>query len=175
MAEIEGVARNVRIEQEGNSVVLRFVLEGEGERVPVEMRGRKVQGVLNSGERVRLIVRGSVVRDRDGVAHPAQINNLDTHSTVRVQRRGCLGNAAGFVLSALLSIGTGALSESLVEWVLRGGEEPELVAFSLEEGPAAPPEAIADEPLLLIPVLIGVAVAVLIFYLLYLRPRLRRG
>ena len=174
MAEIQGTAANVRIEQEDKNVVLRFVLEAAGERIPVEMRGRKVRGVLDDGNQVRLIVRGGRVRDRDGVAHPARIEILDTRSVVRVQRRGCLGNAVGFVLSLVLSIGTGAISESLVEWMMRGGDEPEIVAYSLEEGPGAA-AAVADEPILLIPILIGVAVAFVVFYLVYMRPRMRRG
>ena len=173
MAETQGTVHNARIEQEGANVVLRFVLQSEaGERIPVEMRGRKVSGVLEDGDRVSLSVRGQAVRGRDGVARPAQISNLTTHSVVRVPRRGCLASLANLLFSLVLSVATGALSTMVVEFIVSGAAygEPEVVPYYYEEGP----QAVAEEPLLAISLVVGVGVAALIFFLVYVRPRRRR-
>ena len=165
MAEIQGVAHNVRIEQEGRNVILRFVLEAGADRIPVEMRGVRVLGVLDNGDQVTLTFRGGA-RGRDGVARPVRITNLSTHSVVRVARQGCLRTAFSFVFSVALSIVTGAFSTFLLDFLL-GGFQLEPVAYTLEEGP----EAAAQEPILLI----GVAVAIIVFFIVFVRPRLRRA
>jgi hypothetical protein len=169
MPQIGGVARNVRIEREGGEIVLRFVLEGESEgRVPVEMRGRRVLGVLDDGDRVEFTIRGQV-RDRDGVARPDRIENLSTDSVVRVQRQGCLRQIGGLVISLALSILSGWLSTILLDALLYHNV-PTVESFSLPPSESAP--SFSAQPTLL-PVA-GVLVAVLVFFLIFVLPRLLR-
>ncbi|HEC24190.1 MAG TPA: hypothetical protein ENI95_14875 [Chloroflexi bacterium] len=165
MARVSGVARSVRLEREGNEVVLRFVLEGDGgDRLPVEMRGRKVLGVLDDGDRVELSV-GRNVRDRGGVARPRDIANLTTSSTVRVVRRSFIGGVFNFIASLAFSVFSGWLTTVLLNALTY--QEPEIVPYSFEE----PAEAAGGDPILL---LVGVAVAGVVFFLIFIRPRLKR-
>jgi hypothetical protein len=168
MPQIGGVAHNVRIEREGGEIVLRFVLEGGGQgRVPVEMRGRRVLGVLDDGDQVEFTIRGQV-RDRGGVARPDRIDNLSTNSVVRVQRQGCLRQIGGLVVSLALSILSGLLSTVLLNAILYN-TAPALEPYSLPEDGV---ETIATQPPL-VPI-VGVLVAALVFFLIFVVPRLRR-
>jgi hypothetical protein len=168
MPQIGGVARNVRIERESNEIVLRFVLEEDGGgRLPVEMRGRRVLGVLDDGDQVEFNVRGQV-RDRGGVARPDRIDNLSTNSVVRVQRQGCLRQIGGLAVSLALSIFSGWLSTILLDALLYQNA-PTIESFSLPDE-AAP--SFSSQPTLL-PVA-GVLVAVLVFFLIFVLPRLLR-
>jgi hypothetical protein len=168
MPQIGGVARNVRTEREGSEIVLRFVLESDGqERLPVEMRGRRVLGVLDDGDQVNFDVRGQV-RDRSGVARPDRIDNLSTNSVVRVQRQGCLRQVGGLLVSLALSIFSGWLSTILLDAILYQNA-PTIESFSLPEGGA---EVISSQPSVL--PIVGVLVAVLVFFLIFVVPRLLR-
>jgi hypothetical protein len=167
MPQLAGVARNVRIERESGEVVLRFVLESDGGgRVPVEIRGRRVLGVLDDGDQVSFSVRQ--VRDRGGVARPDRIENRSTDSVVRVQRRGCLRQVGGLVVSLVLSIVSGWLSTVLLDALLYQNA-PTIESFSLPEDGGA---AFSAQPTVL-PV-VGVLVAVLVFFLIFVLPRLLR-
>ena len=55
MPKVTGIVQNVRIDQEGGSIVLRFTAQtDDDERIPVEMRGEKMLGVLEPGDPFRL-------------------------------------------------------------------------------------------------------------------------
>jgi hypothetical protein len=115
MAQVEGVVESMRVDQEGGSVVLRFVLQTDGEaRIPVEMRGQKVSGVLRDGDRVRLSVEGKSVRGSDGVARPAKLTNLSTNSVVSVPGGGMVGGMVSLVVSVVVSALSGILSAVLI-------------------------------------------------------------
>ncbi len=172
MAEVSGIAHDVRLDEEGNDVVLRFVLHAEGgERIPVEMRGRKVLGVLNSGDHVRLSTRGSSIRGKGSVARPTVIHNIDTASEIRVRGEGCISQAFKFLGSLLMSIVSGLIIAWLSAFCGLVAVE-QTVAYSFEEAP----EAAMNEPVIaIVPLLIGLGVAALVFFLIYIRPRLRRA
>lgn len=176
MAEGQGIVSGVRTEREGNEVVLRFVLQTDaGERVPVEMRGHKVLGVLSEGDRVRVYTSGASLRGRDGVARPAQITDLTTSSVVKVSKPGCLGHVFGFVSSLLLSVLTGALTTLLISVLTMGNLSASPISEGLGgEGEVPPPAEVVAEPSLLIPLVVGLVVAVAIFFLTFLLPRLLR-
>jgi hypothetical protein len=115
--KIVGVANDVRIDQEGRDVVLRFVVQSsEGDRVPVEMRGNAVRGVLESGDRVALI--GTKARDRDGVARPRLIEDQTTSSTIHMARTNFIAKALGFVLRVIVVLALGAASILLFQYLV---------------------------------------------------------
>jgi hypothetical protein len=171
MAEVSGIAHDVRLDEEGNDVVLRFVLHAEGgERIPVEMRGRKVLGVLNSGNRVRLSTRGSSVRGRGRVARPTVVHNIDTASEIRVRGEGCFTQLFELVGSLLMSVVSGLIIAWLSTFCGLIAIN-QTVEYSFEEAPEA---AMSEPTIAIVPILIGLGVAVLVFFLIYIRPRLRR-
>ncbi len=84
MTKLTGTVQSVRTDQEGNSVVLRFIAQTENDdRIPVEMRGQQVLGILEIGDRIA--IEGKQHRDKYGVMHLGQVENLTTKSTVRVK------------------------------------------------------------------------------------------
>ena len=84
MSQVEGTVRSLRSDHEGRNVVLRFVLEsGQGDRLPVEMRGSRILGVLEVGDSVWFNLEGRDLRDADGVASPRYAENLSTDSVVQ--------------------------------------------------------------------------------------------
>ena len=115
---MEGVARRVRIDNEGAGCVLRFVVEtDEGGLVPVEMRGREVLGVLDDGDRVRFDRAPSAV----GTARPRRVANLSTNAEVEVTVPGRLDRWSGVVglrdvrtalISALVTATVGAFTNA---------------------------------------------------------------
>ncbi|GAB4477894.1 MAG: hypothetical protein Kow00124_21590 [Anaerolineae bacterium] len=170
MIQVEGIARSVRLEREGGEAVLRFVLEptGSAERIPVEMRGRRVKGVLTDGDRVN--ISAGRLRDRDGVARPRVVQNLSTTSVIRVESRGCLHTALSFIGSLVASVLAGWLSTLLVGMLTL--QEPGIIAYSLEEPGAPIEEAASGAPWLLV---VGFVVAAAVFLLLFVLPLLRRA
>jgi hypothetical protein len=176
MAEGEGVVLGVRTEAEGNDVVLRFVLQTEaGERIPVEMRGRKVLGVLSDGDRVRVHTSGASLRGPDGVVRPAQIVDLSTSSVVRVAKAGCARQVLGFLGSLMLSVLAGVLSTLCVSMLTMGNLAASPISEGMGgEGEVPSPVEAAAEPSLLIPLVIGLGVAAVVFFLTFLLPRLLR-
>jgi hypothetical protein len=115
---VEGVARRVRIDNEGAGCVLRFVVEtDEGGLVPVEMRGREVLGVLDDGDRVRFDRAPSAA----GTARPRRVANLSTNAEVEVPVPGRLDRWSGVVglrdvrtalISALVTATVGAFTNA---------------------------------------------------------------
>lgn len=171
MAEVSGIVQDVRLDKEGNDVVLRFVLHAEGgERIPVEMRGRKVMGVLNSGDRVRLSTRGSSIRGQGRVARPTVINNIDTASEIRVRGEGCISQLFKFLGSLLMSIVSGLIIAWLTAFCGLAAVN-QTVEYSFDEAPEA---AMSEPTLAIVQILIGLGVAAIVFFLIYIRPRLRR-
>jgi hypothetical protein len=176
MAEAQGVVSGVRTEREGNDVVLRFVLQTDsGERVPVEMRGHKVLGVLSEADRVRVYTSGASLRGRDGVARPTQIADLTTSSVVKVSKTGCLGQVFSFLGSLLLSVLTGALTTLLISILTMGSLPASPISEGMGgEGEVPPPAEVVAEPSLLIPLVVGLTVAAVVFFVVFLLPRLFR-
>ncbi len=169
MSQAEGTVRSVRSDQEGRDVVLRFVLEsGEGDRLPVEMRGHRIRGVLEVSDQVRFSVEGRDLRDADGVARPKRVENLSTDSVVQTpgssQIKRLLELVTGFVASVLAGVVSSSLLTSL---------RPSPAVTSLQAAPygAAPGGSSIDQAVL-ISVLVGLVVMVVVFYLIYLRPRM---
>lgn len=171
MAEVEGVVEGRRTDQEGSSVVLRFVLAcDDGNRIPVEMRGVKILGILDDGDHVQLAVRGRMVRGREGVARPKRISNLSTQSQVHVARRGIVGRAFNLVfalgvsvVSGVIPVAVGLAFKELYDGASNGDRAPPPFG-SPEPGPAG-------IPFVLISLVVGVAVALVVFFLIYWRRR----
>ncbi len=170
MTQVEGTARSVRLEREGGEVVLRFVLElaGSDERIPVEMRGHRIKGVLTDSDRVR--ISANRLRDRDGVARPQIVQNLSTASVIRAEHRGCLRTVLSFIGSLAASVLAGWVSTILVGALTF--QQPEIIAYSLEEPGAPIEEAASGAPWLLV---VGFVVAAAVFLLLFVLPLLRRA
>jgi hypothetical protein len=176
MTQLEGTAQNVRTEQEQANVVLRFVVSTANERVPVEMRGVQILGVLNDGDQI--LVEGR--RDRDGVIRPKTVRNLSTNSTVQMRGPNPISTLASFVFSVAFSVFTGALSTVLIGLIGRGEESAEIIAVVPEAGGEAVPyvleESVAggSEVMQIVAIVIGLVVALIVFYLVYIRPRSKR-
>jgi hypothetical protein len=173
MTQLEGTAQNVRTEQEQADVVLRFVVSTASARVPVEMRGAQILGVLNDGDQILVDDR----RDRDGVIRPKTVQNLSTNSIVQMRGPNPLSTFASFLLSVVFSVATGALSTVLVGLIGRGEEGVEIVEMAPEAGGAyVIEESVAggNEVMQIVAIVLGVVVAVIVFYLVYVRPRRRR-
>lgn len=159
MPEIRGKAAQVAVSQESGHTVLRFVVQASGGTPrPVEMRGRRLQGVLNNGDDILLT--GRPRADRYGVLRPSAVKNLSHHSWVRVTRRSVFSRALGFVAGVFVSVSSGALSAWLTAQ-LQAREDPRMTPRGL-------PETLAqDGGLLSLPLLIGAAVALAMFLLLW--------
>jgi hypothetical protein len=165
MARAEGIARGVRIDREESGVVLRFVLEvDEVTQIPVEMRGKKVIGVLDNGDRVAIYTRGENVRGRGGVAHPYQVENLRTSSMVRVPYIILWEEVLKFIVGAVISAASGYVTSFLAG--LLTGKSP-VMQSTTPEGQVI----VGVRPLYLG---IAVVVGLIVFFLIYVLPRLRR-
>jgi hypothetical protein len=169
MAEIEGTVRSLRSDLEGRDVVLRFVLESsQGVRLPVEMRGNRIWGVLEAGDSVRFNMEGRDLRDVDGVARPKRVENLSTDSVVQVpgssQVKKVLELGTGFAASVLAGIVSTSLLASL--W-----PSPPVVGLQALPRSEAPGGGFLDQAIW-VSVLVGLAVMAVVFYLIYLRPRM---
>jgi hypothetical protein len=164
MAELQGVVQNARIDQEGGGVVLRCVVLCEnGERVPLEMRGRQIRGVLETGDHVALS--GKRLRDRRGIVRPREIRNLTTNSTAFAYSPGIMRRITDFSFSLGVSVATGALTSWIVSVLL-----PQKHAIPHKQGY---PGSGGASQFLLPSVLVGLVVGFFVFYLIYLRPKRR--
>jgi hypothetical protein len=165
LAEMTGIVLNPRIDQEAGMVVLRCVIQCDsGERVPVEMRGREIRGVLESGDRVALS--GKRFRDKQGIARPRELTNLSTNSTVRAYRPGVFRRVIGLLFSLVISVATGALTSLLVTLLTSpkrgtGGRIPRI-------GPSGSADS---SGILILSVATGVVVGLVVFYFVYVRRR----
>ena len=142
MPKVTGIVQNVRIDQEGGSIVLRFTAQtDDDERIPVEMRGEKMLGVLEPGDQVAIVARKT--RDKYGVMHPTRVENLTTKSIVRLKKPGIIKRFTSFVFSLAMSIGTGVLTSYVTKALLTGrqpvkyryapGHEPSLLESLLRQ------------------------------------------
>jgi hypothetical protein len=161
----------VRSDQEGRDVVLRFVLEsGQGDRLPVEMRGHRIQGVMEAGDRVRFGLEGRDLRDADGVARPKRVENLSTDSVVQApgssQVKKLLELVTGFVASVLAGVVSSSLLTSL------RAPSPQVMGLQAMPGSESPGGGALDQAVW-ISILVGVVVMAVVFYLIYLRPRMQ--
>jgi hypothetical protein len=164
MPKVIGIVQNVRIDQEGGSFVLRFTAQtDDDERIPVEMRGKEVLGVLEPGDQVAIVSRRA--RDKYGVTHPKRVENLTTKSIVRVKKPGVIKRFVSFVFSLATSIATAVLTsyvtkaispEPVAEYRYAPGYEPSLL------------EPLLRQPIVLV---VGLAVGLLVFYFMYIRPK----
>jgi hypothetical protein len=198
MGNAQGAVEGMRIQQEGSSVVLRFVLRCYGgERIPIEMRGEKVLGVLHDGDHVQMSARGRRVRGREGVARPERLSNVSTQSSVRVARRGVVKRMSASVFGLGMGLGTsvavsavsGLIVFALTGWLgslvasAKNGQGEGDGSGGGEGVPAALPVEIApfwqdwlegglgETPVVLISLVAGAAVMLLVFFLVYLRRR----
>lgn len=153
---MQGVATQTSTQREGQSVVLRFLIEtADGTRTPVEMRGREIRGMVSSGDQIE--IDGRHITDRDGVARPTRIRNVTTRSLVRIrQSRGkrTLGSVARFASS----VAAGVLAWALTSLVVAGEQ-------LAGDAPVAPDDPATDLSIFL-PIAIGVLVALVIYVLL---------
>lgn len=110
--KLVGTASRVRIDQEGHRCVLRFVLELDARRLPVEMRGEQIDGFLSDGDEVSVPAESVA----SGTARPRLVENLTTETTVVVRHPGRLrrysrlvgaGEIAAALISASLTSGVG--------------------------------------------------------------------
>jgi len=115
MARTQGIVKSVRIDQEAGMTVLRLVLEADDVRIPVEMRGHKVKGVVEVGDEVT--IEGAEGRDPDGVMRPKEVVNDSTQSTVTAEKRGFKARFSGVFVSLGLSIASG-LGNTVIARVL---------------------------------------------------------
>ena len=80
----EGTVSKLQLSADRGTTLLRFVLEREGgERVPVVLRARRVEGLVHDGDRVELPdPEEGALRGADGIARPERLRNLTTASDV---------------------------------------------------------------------------------------------
>jgi hypothetical protein len=169
MPHTEGTVRSLRSDHEGRDVVLRFVLvSGEDDRLPVEMRGHRVRGVLEVGDRVRFSVEGRDLRDDDGVARPELVENLSTDSVVQAPGSSPLKKLLELVTGFVASVLAGIVSSSLLSSL-----RPSPPVTALQAMPRTEPAGGGGiDQAVLLSILVALLVTVVVFYLIYLRPRL---
>ena len=168
--DLSGTVKSVRIDQEKHGMVLRVVVESEDGLLPIQMRGRSIDGILEPGDQVAL--RKADKRGRDGVIRPKEINNQTTNSIVRVTRRRLIARFSSFVLSIVVSVGTTVGSKVLVDVILNmsGAKStaPALRSYPAPHSGGATAHMTNNDA---VGWIIGVVVGVIVFYLIYLRRR----
>ena len=121
---MEGIASRVRRDQEGSTTVLRFIVTAEdGTRAAVEMRGEKIRGLLDEGDRVVLVLE-SYGRPAGGVHSPLSVENRTTGSVVTAWRASLPKRATKPLLTTL---GTAVISSAVTfcfGLVTGGGSDP---------------------------------------------------
>src|SRR5881397_3091601 len=111
---VEGTVGALKIEEEGGSRVLRFLVQpDEGAPVPIEMRGEQLRGVLIEGHRVDIRFAGRSLDRGDATLRPRELRNLTTNGVVCMWRPGWLRSAVrmmspGEFRSAAISAVVGA-------------------------------------------------------------------
>ena len=182
MNQTQGSVQNFRIDQEGSTVVMRFVLEqNDGTLTPIEMRGSRVNGVLADGDNV-LVTEQKL--DRDGVLRPNRVQNLTTNSMVQVGRRGLVrrmpGMVFGLIGSATLSIGSGVIITILLGGNSDGGSFPiRAVGLSARSAGGSGSgsgggSGSGSSDFGLEALLAGLTITLVVFFLIYFLPRILR-
>ena len=163
MSNIKGNVRTVRIDHEGNDVILRFMMESGGhQKIPVEMRGQQVLGVLEIGDEIVIDV--ARIRDRYGVMRPKQVTNLTTDSVVRVTSPGFFSKTGRFLSSLIVSVASTVLTTVLVSLV----KSPLSTKRPMARSRPGAREALSGDPL---PLILGLVVGVIVFLLVFRRQR----
>lgn len=164
MAKISGTVQRVQTNQEDKNVVLRFKIRSDaGELIPVEMRGRRVCGLLEAGDQVIM----NCGRDRYGVMHPRVITNLTTRSSVRTRSPGFFSTVIKFLFSIGFSIATGVLTHLIISSFTKSSKSP-VSEYSMPRS-----GNLANSGMEPVGLILAVAVALLVFYLIFIRPRRR--
>jgi hypothetical protein len=160
--DLVGKITRLRVDQRGKDVVLYGVLETESNgTVTVAMRGQEVRGIVEVGDRVRL--HDGRPAGNDEPVQATRLDNLTTDSAVSVwgpplSRR--LGQLAG---PTLVSAVVGPLVGALVGALLTGS------------GSASRPRSPSSTAgVILVAAILGLIVALGIFYFSYIKPRRRR-
>lgn len=170
MARLTGTVHNIWTDSEGSHVVLRLVVDARGgERYSVEMRGRQQRGVVQTGDAVELRTKGRL-RGRDGVIRPYEIVNLTTDSRLRMQSPGCVVRLARGVVNLAWALASGVLTAYITALLTVEESGPEIIPFMQSEDGGTSTTS-TSEPDLMIPILVGVAVMLLVFFVLNIRSR----
>jgi len=168
MAKVSGTVQGVQTNQEDTNVVLRFKIRSDaGELIPVEMRGRRVCGLLEPGDKVIM----NCVRDRYGVMHPKAVTNLTTRSSVRTKSPGLFGTVIRFLFSAGVSIATGVLTQMAISSFTKSSN---VVMRRFNAPPGAPVPysgGTAGSGMAQVELIFAIAVGLLVFYLMFVRRR----
>jgi len=105
----------LRVEVEGaDAVVVRFLLQGDdGAKRPVEMRGERLLGLLDEGDRVVIAAEAEGTRE-DATLRPSTLTNLSTGGAVELERPTLVtrvSRAVGLreIRSTAISAGVGGL------------------------------------------------------------------
>jgi hypothetical protein len=164
MAKVSGKVEIVHTYQEDRDVVLRFKFRSDmGDLIPVEMRGHRLCGLLDPDDQVMM----NCKRDKYGIMHPKVVTNLSTDSVVRMEGPGWFRAVIKFVFSTAVSIATGVFTSIIISSFTKTSKTaPRLYSMPHSGSPAGP----AMEPAALV---LAVVVGLLVFYLIYIRPRRR--
>lgn len=174
LTEIQGAVHSVHVDQERGGVVLRFVIKfASGEKVAVEMRGYEVRGLLEVHDQI--MIRGRRLRDRDGVIRPSEVYNLTNGSIVTVRRAGVLVRFFSFAFGLIISVTSGVAIAVLVKLFSSLATSPPIPSLTEAPPGEAPPAAamVVEDTLLIAPIMLGISVGLLVFYLVFLRNRIR--
>jgi hypothetical protein len=137
----EGTVTRLRVEVESaGAVVVRFVLASDdGDRRPVEMRGERVLGVIDEGDRIAI---AEARDDRpDTTLRPSTVTNLTTGGTVELEQPSRMrraGRAIGVreIRSAAISAGVGGLIAVVVAQLFDDSGPPQGIDVAPEDEPS---------------------------------------
>jgi hypothetical protein len=82
----EGTVARLRVDEAAGAAVVRFVLHSDdGSRRPVEMRGERLSGLIEEGDRVRIEERTGRIPN-DATLRPSTLYNVSTGGAVELER-----------------------------------------------------------------------------------------
>jgi hypothetical protein len=82
----EGTVARLRVDEAAGAAVVRFVLLGDDDsRRPVEMRGERLSGLIEEGDRVRIEERTERIPN-DATLRPSTLSNVTTGGAVELER-----------------------------------------------------------------------------------------